>query len=72
MRDIEGKEPTAKQMKILNFVRSSLQNGTHPTMRSIQEHVGCKSLNTIVGQLGLLERKGLLKRNLDGKLMVRS
>ncbi len=55
-------ELTAKQEKVLNFIRERVGEGIPPTIREIAGEIGVSSTGTVRDYLKALERKGLLKR----------
>ena len=58
------RELTARQKKILEFIRDRIQtNGYPPTFREIGEEFGIRSTNGVRGALVALEKKGYLKRH---------
>lgn len=55
---------TKQQYKILEFIRSEVQNkGYPPSVREICEAVGLKSTSTVHGHLIRLEKKGYIRRD---------
>ncbi|TDU64089.1 repressor LexA [Prosthecobacter fusiformis] len=54
---------TPKQQQVETFITHFLHlHGYGPTLREIQEHLGCSSLNTVRSHLALLVKKGRLQR----------
>ena len=57
-------ELTARQQRILEFIRSTVQErGYPPTVREIGEAVGLTSSSSVHAQLANLQRKGMLRRD---------
>lgn len=58
------KDPTAKQLAVLSFIRSFITEHHYPpTMREINEHFGWKSTNAAFTHLDALEHKGFITRD---------
>lgn len=53
---------TGKQQKVLNFIRSRIQENLPPTIREIAQELGFSSTGTVRDYLEALEKKGFLKR----------
>lgn len=52
------------QMRILEFIKSEIQNkGYPPSVREICDAVGLKSTSTVHGHLTRLEKRGLIRRD---------
>ena len=59
-----GKELTAKQKQVLDFIRSKISaDNSAPTIREIAGHFRFSSTGTVRDHLLALNRKGYLKRN---------
>lgn len=59
-----GEGLTARQRDILAVIRSTVEErGYPPSVREIGEAVGLTSPSSVAHQLGVLERKGLLRRD---------
>jgi repressor LexA len=57
-------EITARQRRILEFIRTTVQDrGYPPTVREIGEAVGLTSSSSVHAQLGNLQRRGLIRRD---------
>ncbi len=55
---------TTKQLSILEFIKSEVQNkGYPPSVREICAAVGLKSTSTVHGHLSRLEKKGYIRRD---------
>jgi repressor LexA len=55
---------TARQRRVLDVIRESVdRRGYPPSMREIGEAVGLTSPSSVAHQLGVLERKGYLRRD---------
>jgi repressor LexA len=55
---------TARQRRILDFIRSTVQErGYPPTVREIGEAVGLTSSSSVHAQLANLEKRGLIRRD---------
>src|SRR5438270_75565 len=55
---------TPRQRKVLEVIRDSVQRrGYPPSVREIGEAVGLKSPSSVAHQLGVLQRKGLLRKD---------
>ena len=60
----ESTAPTARQLAILEFIASQMQErGYPPSVREIGEAVGLTSSSSVHSQLANLERKGLLHKD---------
>jgi len=60
----DGDGLTARQRLVLQTIRASVeQRGFPPTMREIGEAVGLTSPSSVKHQLGVLEKKGYLRRD---------
>ncbi|MBU1727569.1 MAG: transcriptional repressor LexA [Candidatus Omnitrophica bacterium] len=57
---------TAKQEKVLNFIRERIQSNLPPTIREIAKEMGFGSTGTVRDYLDALSKKGYLRRT--GKL----
>jgi len=55
-------ELTAKQKRVLEYIRERMQEGIMPTIREIGRHMGFSSTGTVRDYLNALEKKGYLKR----------
>jgi repressor LexA len=53
---------TAKQKRVLEFIKERVRQNIPPTIREIGEHMGFKSTGTVRDYLKALESKGYLKR----------
>lgn len=53
---------TAKQQKILDFIREGLVRGSAPSVREIARHFRFASPNAVISHLRLLEQKGVIRR----------
>ena len=61
---MDSSELTDVQQRILAVIRESMQARNYaPSMREIGEAVGLTSPSSVAHQLGVLERKGLLRRD---------
>lgn len=59
-----GRVMTVRQRKVLEVIRDSVQRrGYPPSVREIGEAVGLKSPSSVAHQLGVLQRKGLLRKD---------
>ena len=59
-----GRPLTMRQRKVLDVIRDSVQRrGYPPSVREIGEAVGLKSPSSVAHQLGVLQRKGLLRKD---------
>lgn len=59
-----GRALTMRQRKVLEVIRDSVQRrGYPPSVREIGEAVGLKSPSSVAHQLGVLQRKGLLRKD---------
>lgn len=68
MSDLTGKEVTPAMQAVLDFlVEFQNSNPASPTIREIAERTGDKSPNGITGKLDSLEKRGLIKREGNGK-----
>lgn len=57
------KRPTARQVQVLDFVRSHIARyGVPPTVREIGEALQISSTNAVAGHLRALERAGLIEK----------
>lgn len=55
---------TSRQVSIFNFIKSEVKTkGYPPSVREICEAVGLKSTSTVHNYLGILEQKGMIKRD---------
>ncbi len=62
--DPEGGHLTPRQRKILEVIRDSVERrGYPPSVREIGEAVGLASASSVAYQLGVLEKKGHLRRD---------
>ena len=63
--DVDNGRPlTVRQRKVLEVIRDSVQRrGYPPSVREIGEAVGLKSPSSVAHQLGVLQRKGLLRKD---------
>ncbi len=62
--DPEGDRLTPRQRKILEVIRDSVERrGYPPSVREIGEAVGLASASSVAYQLGVLEKKGHLRRD---------
>lgn len=53
---------TASQSRVVAFIRAFVKrNGYPPTRKEIAEKFGWASINSVVQQLGLIEKKGYIK-----------
>jgi repressor LexA len=60
----DGRTLTVRQRKVLEVIRDSVQRrGYPPSVREIGEAVGLKSPSSVAHQLGVLQRKGLLRKD---------
>ena len=60
----DGHALTMRQRKVLEVIRDSVQRrGYPPSVREIGEAVGLKSPSSVAHQLGVLQRKGLLRKD---------
>jgi len=60
----DGRALTVRQRKVLEVIRDSVQRrGYPPSVREIGEAVGLKSPSSVAHQLGVLQRKGLLRKD---------
>ena len=58
-----AKELTIKQKKVLGWIKESLEKtGDAPTVRELQEKIGCSSPMGVVSHLRALESKGQIRR----------
>ena len=58
-----SKELTAKQKKVLTWIKESVdKTGDAPTVRELQEKIGCSSPMGVVSHLRALEQKGQIRR----------
>lgn len=58
------KEISARQLEILNFIKSELRSkGYPPSVREIGDAVGLSSSSTVHGHLNQLEKKGYIRRD---------
>lgn len=58
-----AKELTDKQQKVLTWIKESVdKTGDAPTVRELQEKIGCSSPMGVVSHLRALESKGQIKR----------
>lgn len=55
-------ELTAKQEKVLNFIRERVGERLPPTIREIAREIGVSSTGTVRDYLAALQKKGYLKR----------
>lgn len=53
---------TAKQKRVLGFIRARIKEGMPPTIREIAKVMGFSSTGTVRDYLAALEKKGYLKR----------
>ncbi|MBS3974282.1 MAG: transcriptional repressor LexA [Actinobacteria bacterium] len=59
-----GKDPTKRQLQILDFIRSEVhRKGFPPSVREIGQAVGLSSSSTVHAHLAALEAKGLIRRD---------
>jgi len=59
-----GKDPTKRQLQILDFIRSEIhRKGFPPSVREIGQAVGLSSSSTVHAHLAALEAKGLIRRD---------
>lgn len=64
MRAGDKAELTARQQRILEFIRQAVENrGYPPSVREIGEAVGLRSPSSVHSQLAALERAGYLRRD---------
>jgi repressor LexA len=70
MEEGQVKGLTDKQQAIVDFIRTQREQGQHPTVRQIGEHMGIRSPNGVAVHLKLLEKKGMVWRGVDGKLVT--
>jgi repressor LexA len=54
---------TAKQKRVLDFIKESIRNKMPPTIREIAEKLGFSSTGTVRDYLEVLQKKGYLKRS---------
>ncbi len=54
---------TAKQKRVLDFIKESIRNNMPPTIREIAEKLGFSSTGTVRDYLEVLQKKGYLKRS---------
>lgn len=60
----DGRALTVRQRKVLEVIRDSVQRrGYPPSVREIGLAVGLKSPSSVAHQLGVLQRKGLLRKD---------
>lgn len=58
------RQPAENQRKILEFIRSEIENrGYPPSVREICAAVGLKSTSTVHAHLNTLEKRGLIRRD---------